>query len=79
MNLTRKPIPQPSYLDEMEYMGFIHGARRWRSSCGKRLYTWDAYHGEIEVFSQRGKHLNVLDAVSGESIKDAVKGRTIDV
>jgi hypothetical protein len=77
--MTRIPIPKPSYLDEMESLGFIHGARRWRSPCGRRLYTWDEFHGEIEVFTKRGKHLGVIDAVTGENIKDAVKGRTIDV
>jgi hypothetical protein len=63
----------------MEHLGFVHEDRRWRSLCKKRLYTWDEYHGEIEVFSKRGKHLGVIDAISGEIIKDAVKGRTIDV
>jgi len=42
-------------------------------------YTWDSLHGEIEVFNKRGKHIGVVDAVSGELIKDAVKGRSIDV
>jgi len=77
--LTRNPVPKPSYLDGMEHLGFVHEDRRWRSLCKKRLYTWDEYHGEIEVFSKRGKHLGVIDAISGEIIKDAVKGRTIDV
>ncbi|WP_422402927.1 colicin E3/pyocin S6 family cytotoxin [Pseudomonas sp. GZD-209] len=77
--VTRHPIPQPSYLDEQEYMGFVEGARRWRSACKRRLYTWDEFHGEIEVFNARGRHLAVLDAVTGENIKDAVKGRTINV
>jgi hypothetical protein len=77
--VTKKTIPKPSYFDSMEYLGFVHGERRWRSLCGRRLYTWDAFHGEIEVFSSRGKHLGVLDATTGENIKDAVKGRTVDV
>ncbi len=77
--MTRKIIPKPSYLDRAQYIGFVHGAQRWISACGRRLYTWDALHGEIEVFTKRGKHLGVLDAVSGEFIKDAVKGRKIDV
>lgn len=77
--MTRKPIPKPSYFDSREYLGFVHGAQRWRSPCGQRLYTWDAFHGEIEVFTKRGKHLGVLDVVNGNFIKDAVRGRTIDV
>ncbi|WP_122447853.1 colicin E3/pyocin S6 family cytotoxin [Pseudomonas viridiflava] len=63
----------------MVSLGFLYGERRWRSPCGRRLYTWDAFHGEIEVFSSRGKHLAVLHGVTGENIKDAVKGRCIDV
>jgi len=77
--VTKKSIPKPSFLDNAEYLGFVHGDRRWISVCGRRFYTWDALHGEIEVFNKRGKHLGVLDAVSGDFIKDAVKGRSIDV
>lgn len=74
-----KPIPQPSILDECESLGFVHGARRWRSHAGKRLYTWDGLHGEVEVFNGRGKHLGVQDAITGDWIGEAVNGRKIDV
>uniref|UniRef100_Q07KR7 Colicin E3-like ribonuclease domain-containing protein n=1 Tax=Rhodopseudomonas palustris (strain BisA53) TaxID=316055 RepID=Q07KR7_RHOP5 len=74
-----KPIPNPCFLDGLEPLGAIHGERRWRSQDGKRLYTWDGLHGEIEVFNARGRHLGALDPVTGEFIKDAVRGRTIDV
>jgi hypothetical protein len=77
--VTRLPIPNPSYLDCMEYQGFVHGAKRWRSLCGQRLYTWDSYHGEIEVFNKRGRHISVIDVTSGNMIKEAVKGRKVDV
>jgi len=77
--VTRLPIPKPSYLDGMKYQGFVHGAKRWGSTCGQRLYTWDSYHGEIEVFNKRGRHLGVIDVTNGNQIKDAVKGRKIDV
>ena len=73
------PIPRPSFLDTVDYLGFRSGERRWRSKCGGRLYTWDGLHGEIEVYNSRGRHLGVLDAVSGAQIKPAVKGRKIDV
>jgi Cytotoxic len=36
-------------------------------------------HGEIEAFNERGRHVAVLDAVTGEPIKGAVPGRRIDV
>lgn len=77
--MTRLPIPRPSYLDTAEYLGFVHGAKRWRTVCGQRLYTWDAYHGEIEVFNKRGRHIGVIDALNGNMFKEAVKGRKIDV
>ena len=73
------PIPIPSFLDECESLGAFNGERRWRSHGGKRLYTWDFLHGEIEVFSRRGRHLGVADARTGIRIKPAVKGRHIDV
>ena len=77
--MSGKPIPSPCFLDRMEYLGFRRGERRWRSLEGERLYTWDSLHGEIEVFNKRGKHLGVLDAVTGELIGGPVRGRTIDV
>jgi hypothetical protein len=52
-----KRIPKSSVLDDFEYIGKINGERRWRSDGGKRIYTWDSLHGEIEVFNGRGKTL----------------------
>ncbi len=71
-----KPVPSPCFLDTMEYLGHRHGQRRWRSPDKERLYTWDSLHGEIEVYNKRGKH---VDAVSGELLGGAVRGRKIDV
>ncbi len=71
--------PTPSFLDECEALGFVNGAKRWRSPDGKRLYTWDELHGEIEIFTKRGIHLGAADAVNGIPFKPAVKGRKIDV
>lgn len=73
-----KPIPTPSYLDECVPLKALNGQKRWRSLDGKRLYTWDSLHGEIEVFNIRGRHLGALNP-EGVFIKDAVKGRKIDV
>ena len=75
----RKPIPIPSFLDRCEAIGAFGGEKRWRSADGKRLYTWDSLHGEIEVFDKRGNHLGAVDAVTGVLSKAAVRGRTIDV
>jgi len=55
------------------------GERRWMDSEGKRLYTWDAKHGELEVFNRRGLHLGAVDPTTGEMTKKAEKGRWIDV
>lgn len=76
--MTKVPIPKPSYLDDMESYTYSK-QKRWRSSHPDRIYTWDSLHGEIEVFNKRGKHLGVLDPVTGEMIKEPVKGRKIDV
>ena len=75
--MAGKPIPKPCFLDDCEPVKAINNVKRWRDANG-RLYTWDALHGEIEMFDRRGKHLGVLDP-NGEPIKEAVKGRTIDV
>jgi hypothetical protein len=32
--MGRKPIPKPSFLDDCEYLGFVHGERRWRGRMG---------------------------------------------
>lgn len=72
------PIPKPSFLDECISLGAINGQKRWRSVDFKRLYTWDSLHGEIEVFNKRGMHLGVSNPY-GDLIKEAVKGRKIDV
>ncbi|WP_186457188.1 colicin E3/pyocin S6 family cytotoxin [Nitrospirillum amazonense] len=78
--MVRVPRPKPCFLDECKNLGFVHGEMRWRSSDGEYLYTWDGFHGEIEVFNKRGKHLDVLDAVTGRpNGKGAMRGRRINV
>ena len=73
------PIPKGSILEGFEALGVISGERRWRSDDGSRLYTWDSLHGEVEVFNRRGRHLGALHPMTGDWVKDAVPGRTIDV
>lgn len=73
------PIPSPCFLDDCESLGAFNGEKRWRSPDGKRLYTWDSLHGEIEVYNARGRHLGAIDAVTGELLKPARNGRRIDV
>jgi hypothetical protein len=79
LTVAAKSRPKPCFLDQMDDLGFKNGQRLWRSKNSDRYYTWDSLHGEIEVFNKRGKHLGVLDAVSGELIKPPVRGREIDV
>jgi hypothetical protein len=61
----------------MVALGERNGQKVWQSSDGKRLYTWDSLHGEIEVFNRRGKHLGVVHAITGALVKDAVPGREL--
>jgi hypothetical protein len=72
------PIPKPSFLDECILLGAFKGRKRWRSQDGKRLFEWDSFHGEIEVYNNRGHHLGVLNP-EGALIKPAKRGRKIDV
>ncbi len=74
-----EPIPKPSILDEYDHFGVREGRKVWRSRDRQRYYTWDALHGEVEVFSRRGLHLGALDPRTGELIKPAEKGRKLDV
>jgi hypothetical protein len=57
----------------------MYGERCWRSKDGKRLFTYDDLHGEIEVFTSRGRHLGAADVITGAYIKEPVKGRRIGV
>lgn len=77
--MGRKPIPRPSFLDTCDYLGYIHGERRWRTRDSDFLLTWDSLHGEIEAFNMRGRHVGVRDAITGDWIKGSVAGRRIDV
>ena len=77
--MTRHPIPAGSLLDGFEPLGFIAGGRRCRSHDGRHIYTWDARHGEVEVFDRRGRHLGAIDPLTGAVLKDAVRGRWIEV
>jgi hypothetical protein len=72
--LARKPLPKPGFLDTCECLGYVFGERRWRNPNRRLLYTWDGFHGEVEVFDVRGEHLGVVDAVTGIQIKPARKG-----
>jgi RHS repeat-associated protein len=46
---------------------------------GREYYEWDHTHGDIEVFNRRGQHLGTMDPITGQMIKPAVPGRTLDL
>ena len=77
--MDRKQIPKSGFLDTCEYLGYINGERRWRIRRTTLICTWDALHGEIEVFDRLGHHVGVLDAVDSKEIKPARKERRIRV
>jgi hypothetical protein len=66
-------------LDNCIYWKVVAGRKVWKSQDNKRLYTWDELHGEIEVFNSRGRHLGSADSISGEIIKEPVRGRKLNV
>lgn len=71
------PKPIPCFLDGMEKFKVIDGRQTYRTK--DRYFQWDEFHGEIEVYDKRGRHLGALDAQSGEQIKEAERGRKINV
>ncbi|WP_197739596.1 colicin E3/pyocin S6 family cytotoxin [Mycolicibacterium sp. P1-18] len=80
MDLQGQYVPRPpnDFLSRQEKFTW-RGESRWRNTAGNRIYTYDQLHGHVEVYNRRGRHLGVLDVMSGEGIGDAVKGRRIDV
>lgn len=74
-----KPRPRPGFLDGQIPCGAPGGRSRWRNERGDRYYEWDSLHGHIEVYNKRGRHLGVLDGVTGQLIGNPVPGRRIDV
>ncbi|NCZ87521.1 MAG: hypothetical protein EBY95_08745 [Actinobacteria bacterium] len=72
-----KPIPDDCFIRRLERY-FYQGRHIGISDDRRFRYTWDSLHGEVEVYSRRGRHLGVLDG-SCKSIGGAVKGRRIDV
>ena len=70
-----KSKPKPCYIDQFQFYKVIDGRKVYRSK--DRYYSWDEFHGEIEVFNKRGYHLGAVDAVTGVQIKEAKRGRRL--
>ncbi|MFW7209732.1 colicin E3/pyocin S6 family cytotoxin [Enterobacter sp. BNK-32] len=49
----------------------------YKSDSEPVYYTWDSLHGEVEVFDKNGRHLGVVDPLTGITIKPAIRGRRI--
>lgn len=77
--MAHKILPRPSFVDQCKFIKVIGNTKVWQSLDGKRYYTWDQLHGDLEVFNKRGVHLASADALTGKYIKPAVKGRKLDV
>jgi hypothetical protein len=77
--MVQIPKPVPSFLDTCDRLKVQGNQRIWVSKDRNNYYTWDSLHGEIEGFNKRGRHLGAFHAETGEQIKEAVRGRTIDV
>ncbi|MFS0864919.1 colicin E3/pyocin S6 family cytotoxin [Fredinandcohnia sp. 179-A 10B2 NHS] len=77
--MVHQILPRPSYLDTCIFLKVVGDRKVWKSKDGKRLYTWDSLHGEIEVFDRHGRHMGSAHALTGVIFKSAVKGRRLDV
>lgn len=73
------PRPRPCFLDGCEIIKIIGGKKVWANSDRTRFFTWYSLHGEIEAFDKLGRHLGVLNALTGDLIKDAIRGRKLNV
>lgn len=73
------PRPSPSVFDKLEKWRVIDDRQVYRGNG--RLYTWDEFHGEVEVFTKRGRHLGCMDAVTEQWIegKPARKDRRLRI
>ena len=69
------PIPKDCFLHKLTK---LHGQQVCKDEKG-RFYTWDRLHGHIEKFSKTGKHLGILDAITGKIIDDIVVGRRLKI
>jgi Cytotoxic len=76
---VKTPPRDSAFLNGLVRVPRQGGPQRWRSVDGQRIYEWDSLHGELEVYTRRGYHLGALDPHSGAMIKDARRGRRIDV
>lgn len=78
MSASYRPRPVPNLLDDLERLK-RRGPARWLDREEELLFEYDALHGHVEGYNVRGRHIGVFDAVTGERIGPAIRGRRIDV
>jgi hypothetical protein len=64
------------FLDALKKARSKGHRKRWQGN--DQIYEEDTQHGELEKYNQRGKHLGSVDPDTGEIVKAAVKGRSIE-
>lgn len=52
--------------------------RRMRWKDKNFIYEWDSFHGKIEKYDKRGKHLGEFDHLTGEQTKEADPTREVE-
>jgi hypothetical protein len=72
-----KPIPENCFIRHLERY-FYQERNIWISNDRRFRFTWDSLHGEVEVYTRRGRHVGVMNC-NQQLIGSAVKGRRIDV
>jgi len=72
-----RPIPDDCFIRKLERY-FFEGRHIWISDDRRFRFTWDSLHGEVEVYTRRGRHVGVMNC-NRQLIGSAVKGRRIDV
>lgn len=77
--MIAKARPRPGFLDLFNKYKVVNGRQIWIDESRERYFSWDALHGEVEAFDKTGRHIGAFDAVTGVKIKDAVRGRRINV
>ncbi len=74
------PTELPGFLDAKELNGkttFPGGLRKRWALQDKRILEWDYQHGEVEMYTKKGKHLGAYDPLTGEKLKEARNDRSI--
>ncbi|HDZ3341715.1 TPA: hypothetical protein RSU91_002265, partial [Staphylococcus aureus] len=77
VRLARNAVSKSSSPIWKKYRSAKNGRKTSGSGNSRRYYEWDNTHKEIEVYNSKGKHIGVMDPLTGKMIKPAVKGRKI--